>query len=436
MKTFYSSADSDSRTFDLAPVEPDAPPGERFFVRWMRRCGRAAIFVPLAIIVLRLGIAVFFQHEIAGAAGDFSRVAGLDTRLAHWLEGLVSWGAAFGLVSLGWRLLGAVLWPFTRAAVQWKTIVTLLTLTGVGASIPAAVQALRGVDAKGLPKRMSEISDATNLEWFAPDGTARLTFSRESDGRLRLWNRPGCTPDRAQTAAPVTAQIRAEWERARRTAAENEARRQAAEHEAAVREKERRAASERAASERAAAERAAAERQRLERARAVAEEQRRLETVKAAEAQREAARLKDQLAALRREIESRRESARNAPEPPRSPPLTLAEKSLAASRTVQPIAKTSVPSQSIASQAPTLPPTVRTFTLRPDLELRAPTFDRPCTVWADVETVIFPNHPTAPREILRPGRTLAFPRKQGAGSRSLFARPLGAAGTLWIRFDD
>lgn len=88
----------------------------------------------------------------------------------------------------------------------------LALLGGVGAAVPGMIRTIRGIDSEGLPLKMETVDPAA-VSWFAPDGKERIYWSRERDGSMRFWNRPGWTPDTKVEVFPATKLQRIEWER-------------------------------------------------------------------------------------------------------------------------------------------------------------------------------------------------------------------------------
>lgn len=376
-----------TKTLDLIAAEDaTALRLAEVFSRWLGRFSAAAIVALVALIALRLALAIFFHHQVAEVAGEVARVGGLDARVSAWMQGFAGWTAAIAMVGLGWRLLFSMLWPFGRSEAQMKAMLALLVLSGIGALLPTAIQTALNVDAQGRPAQLIEITDPAAVRWFGPDGGALIACSREPDGALRFWNRDGSTPDRSLAALPVTGEVRAEWERA-------EAVRLAAEQRRA--EAEARAAAQ---AEAWAAARAEAE------VRAAAEERRRVEGQRA-----------------RKERERARTDSGNDTGP--------APSSLFGA----PNAARSGSQSSGALRTSASPSRWHSFQLRPGKWLYFGVEGRACQVRANGRMEIYRNRADTQHWILQAGETQHFPGAPGDGY-TIHAQPLDRhADTLQVR---
>jgi hypothetical protein len=422
----------------------------------MRYSARLLAVLMLGLVVLalaRLGIAYWLHDQFANSAADIAAVSGMDVRLAHWMQTNVAWIAGLGLFSIVWRWMIAVVWPFTPRRKIWKPALLLLVATGLGTGMPVLIGRIRHVDAAGRPERMEEIVNPCAGDWFTPDGAALLYYSREADGSLRFWNRPGMTPDHALQSVPVTPEVRMEWERQRAARAEQEKQRetQNAQIEAAQKQ---------------AAE-SEALRSQVQRLQQEAEKQKNHDLAEQETQRHQAEELqwKQQIEAMRAEVEALRTQAANdrptEAEAVATPaPLTNDPRVLEASindggetrglpeqqlqqndraldstsaapvnlEEAQPLAGSDA-SQSVVDYD-------RVYRLLPTLWLNVGVKGRPCTVWADIPFEIFPNNPSLPRRLVRAGECLHFPLLQGIGPTTLHARPENGAGIMYIRFDD
>jgi hypothetical protein len=337
--------------------------------------------------------------------------------------------------------------------VLWKQALLLIAATGLGTGAPVVIGNLRHVDAAGLPDHMAEINDPSIQVWFGTDGGALIYYSREADGTLRFWNRPGATPDHAFQALPVTPEVRREWERQEAAKAE--------------REKQRQAQNAQAEGVRQQATESQALRDQLRQLQQQATEQRNRELAEQ-EAQRhqaEEAQLKAQVDAMRVEVEALQTQAANArsgeSEPSATPePLTNNLRVQDASTGSADDTQTVTSSQSQGPLNLGDPPRIETmnfekpqptaatfppesapsynlvYRLWPALWLNCNVHGRPCTVWSDVPFEIFPNDPSMAHRWVRAGERFRFPLLQGIGPTTLHARPGGGTGTIYIRFDD
>ncbi|MCB1237442.1 MAG: hypothetical protein KDM91_20425, partial [Verrucomicrobiae bacterium] len=171
MKTHDSRPDSDPSVIELVPApgtELGAPDHARRLAaavsRLAARFAGLAVLIVLGLIVLRFVGVALVHHQLAGGAEEFSRVAGIDRRLADWLSGIVSWTASLAMIGLFGPFILAFFWPFAAGLRLWKPALILLAVSGLGAGAPVAVKAIRGVDDSGLPARMSEVDPAT-VNW-------------------------------------------------------------------------------------------------------------------------------------------------------------------------------------------------------------------------------------------------------------------------------
>lgn len=372
-------------TIEIEPANNTQATFQRFVTSLLARLSVAAVILFLGIVLVRVGAAVFVHHRIANAGSDFARVSGLDSRMSFWLEGPASWTLAFALTSIFLRTIWLFAWPFGKSAHSLRVPLILFGLTGLGALVPSTIQKVRGVNADGLPVEMLEITEPGRQKWFAPDGTAMVFFSREADGALRFWNRPGLTPDRRVESQPVNSAIRVEWERAENARVEAKRREEAA--------------------------REAARRQEETRQRLAMEEKRRAE--------------QERMAA------QRASEAQNAAEAQRSPDAVQPSVNTFDRSAHQSASRFEQPVPAAAQRA------WARYRLIPGKVLRIDTGGRPCSVRTDTTMEVFPNNPGMPRRVVFANRGLRFPTLRGQGPRSIYARPLGITyGTIELRYDD
>lgn len=375
-------------TIDIEPVNSAQTTAQRFVDRitsMLARIGRIAVILFLVFMVLRIGAAVYVHHRIANAGSDFARASGLDSRMSFWLEGPASWILTFALTSIFLRAILQFAWPFGKSARSLRVPLILFALTGLGALVPSMIQKVREVGPDGLPAAMVESVEPAKQNWFAPDGAAIIFYSREADGSLRFWNRPGLTPDRRVESQPVTGAIRSEWERAESARAATK--RREAEARDAVRLQEE-------ARQRLALE----EKRRLD--------QERLAAQRAGEAQTAA--------------ETRRQSGDGQVIPP------------AGDQSAPP------PTTRFQQAAPEVVPRAwARYRLTPGKILHINTGGRPCSVRTDTTMEVFPNNPSLAHRVLPANSGFHFPLMRGQGPSSIHARPLGtASGTIELRYDD
>lgn len=375
-------------TIDIEPANSAPTTAQRFVDRitsMLARLSLVAVVVFLVFVMLRIAAAVFVHHRIVNAGSDFARVSGLDSRMSFWLEGPASWTLTFALTSIFLRTIWLFAWPFGKSARSLRVPLMLFAITGLGALVPSMIQKVRGVNADGLPVEMVEIGEPAGQKWFAPDGTATLFYSRETDGSLRFWNRTGLTPDRRVESQPVTSEVRSEWERAESARAATK--RSEAEALDAVRLQED------------ARQRLASEKRRRA-------DQERLEAQRASEAQRAAE-------FLRQSVEGRAI--------PQSGEHSNA----------QSVTRLPQPAPEVAQR-----PWAR-YRLIAGKTLRINTEGRPCSIRTDTTVEVFPNNPSLAHRIVPAYGELHFPLLRGQGPASIHARPLGMTdGTILFRYAD
>ncbi|RYD40811.1 MAG: hypothetical protein EOP85_13640, partial [Verrucomicrobiaceae bacterium] len=194
--------------------------------------GRTARIVGVLFLicaVIYVILVAWLQNHLASQAISITQAAGMPAEVEKALKGALTWLLAGAtLIALG-RLAAESLNPFRSQATTFPKLFMLLGFSLALALLPYGVRKLRGVDAKGLPSYM-EPSDPANARWWNPDGEAVLFHSREEDGSLRFWNRPGITPDTGMPSLPISREVRATWQKVRSEteASEERAREQSA----------------------------------------------------------------------------------------------------------------------------------------------------------------------------------------------------------------
>ncbi|MCP5535453.1 MAG: hypothetical protein H7A51_04365 [Akkermansiaceae bacterium] len=203
--------------------------------RVIKAISKFAAFVGIPLFVIGLIIyclAVYFVHrEITDKAVSITQAAGTSAEFMDFFGDFLPWLFTFALVPLVLRFILDCINPFGDSSQNLKKLSYAALILIALASLIPLLRTIRGVDADGLPVRM-ERSDPATAQWFAPNGSAVIFVSRESDGSQAFWNRPGTTPQTATISKPVTRADRQEWEAAEKK------KKQQAEKKAAERKKE------------------------------------------------------------------------------------------------------------------------------------------------------------------------------------------------------
>ena len=162
-------------------------------------------------LLVYIVLVAWLHHHLASQAVSITQAAGMPAEAERVLKGFLSWLIAFALLPALVRLAAESLNPFRSADKVLRKLAALIAIGFCAAMFPHGLRVLRGVDAKGLPVRM-EPSDPARAMWWNPDGEPILFHSREADGSIRFWNRPGITPDTGSDSRPVTRESRRDWE--------------------------------------------------------------------------------------------------------------------------------------------------------------------------------------------------------------------------------
>jgi hypothetical protein len=255
-----------------------------------------AVIFGLSLILYILLVA-WLHHHLTGQAISISQAAGAPADAERMLKGFLSWLLAFALVPAIIRLAAESLNPFRSNSTVIARIALIMAIGIIAALLPHGLRSLRGVDANGLPCVMQS-SDPAVAQWFDPNGRATLFWSKEDDGQLRFWSRPGVTPDSGVASIAVTPEFRKEWEAKRKQLKESEQMQSRLELESARKQQ----------AERERLETAEADRQRQR------EEQIRREIQAIAKAEQDAAaiRVKAEMAKIEGELRASREAERAA----------------------------------------------------------------------------------------------------------------------------
>ncbi|MCX6879334.1 MAG: hypothetical protein NTW21_36850 [Verrucomicrobia bacterium] len=162
-------------------------------------------------LVLYLLLVVWLHHDLARHAVSISQAVGAPAEAERILNGFLSWLLACALIPAIVRLVAESLNPFRSGSTVVGKIALLMAIAIASALLPHTLRVVRGVDAQGLPCVMQP-SDPVAAQWFNPDGKATLFWSKEDDGTLRFWSRPGMTPDTGVPSTAVTPAMRKDWE--------------------------------------------------------------------------------------------------------------------------------------------------------------------------------------------------------------------------------
>jgi hypothetical protein len=165
-------------------------------------------------LILYFVVVAWLHSNLSGQAISISQAAGAPVEAEKFLGGFLSWILAFSLVPAFAGLILRSLNPLKRGNEVTIRILMIMAIGLAMALLPTALRTIRGVDASGLPTRMSA-SDPAAAIWWTPNNEPVLFYSYESEGNLRFWNRPGTTPDTGSQSRPVTKEIRAAWEKMR-----------------------------------------------------------------------------------------------------------------------------------------------------------------------------------------------------------------------------
>ena len=168
-----------------------------------------AFLILLAIYLILVG---WLHHNLSTQAVSISQAAGVPIEGEQLLKGLLSWLLAFALLPAFVGLVLEGLNPFRSNRRIFVRLGLLILLGFAVALLPHGLRMVRGVDQSGLPTLM-EPANPEKVCWWSADGTAVLFHSREDDGSIRFWNRPGITPDTGQPGRPGTRSVREEWEK-------------------------------------------------------------------------------------------------------------------------------------------------------------------------------------------------------------------------------
>jgi hypothetical protein len=166
-------------------------------------------------LILYIVLVAWLHHHLASQAISISQAAGAPADAERILKGFLSWLLSFAVVPAIVRLAAESLNPFRSNSTVIARIALIMAIGISAALLPHGLRSLRGVDAQGLPRVMRP-SDPVAAQWFDPDGKATLFWSKEHDGTLRFWSRPGVTPDSGVASVAVTPAFRMEWEARRK----------------------------------------------------------------------------------------------------------------------------------------------------------------------------------------------------------------------------
>ncbi|MCH8512652.1 MAG: hypothetical protein LAT83_13525 [Kiritimatiellae bacterium] len=257
------------------------------FGRFISKVIRTSIISAIVLFcILGAGIVISYIH-VTRHGNLISEAAQAPAEVRRIIGGPIFWMMAFPVTFL---CIGLVLQSILSYRSPLRMLGKLLLVLGFAvmlALVPTALYSMRNTTPSGTP-RVMRVADPDRDPWFAPDGTAVLYVSRETNGSLRFWKTQGYTPDTKVPAVPVSRELRDDYERKK-----------------ADMERQRRAARERQEAEnRRQAEIQARQRMEKEREQRLARERQEAETQR----QRNERERQQRLARERQEAENRRQA--------------------------------------------------------------------------------------------------------------------------------